>query len=598
VLRTKVRPTLNPSDLASYRCARSELTKEQFFDGSSIMLVQIISCGTNGAEQTALEVARAAVFLTGGQSWCGAVTPAVAGRLGLTIDPGCSARQARALNLLHASGTLVIGPVSQWRLTQLGPRVFQPDSSLENSGKRLADWCRLHRVKVLNVIGGHSAIDADQAGYLIWNLAERLGRSPKLPAVSGGGVQRRAKRVLRHRVVGGEKYLPITFQGRLFAVGLWPRPQAWRWDAQRGWVRYRRWQRLVQLKSACRCYRFGEDQQLAETTRRIGQLLPSVVRRAVMVHERIDAKLLALCSRFPKPSIDLARAKRHGMLRLLADADEVLKLDRFPERCCEKLPRVRLGRRVQRRLIRGRQRDALAAFGFPATESAVRAVAKLRAPVGLHSLLTLRPLLDQPATYGIVKLVPKLSDVALFAIQCRSIAHAASRSFWIELADFSNDCETLAELSVRLRRRAIPARSLRSWKHASKLLAMPEGDPPQPLRGCGGRIEQLCTSADLKTEGKEMNHCVASYADGVASGWSAVYRILPSIDEEIDRATVMLRVEGDRWVVDQLAGHSNTVVSPATVDRVNFWLATAQISQAEQAVIGGIIEHEIRCLAG
>ena len=93
------------------------------------MLERILSRGAAGAERAALEAGRAAGLLTGGQSRPGMVTVAVARRLGLNVDAGCSARQATALNALRADATLVVGPVSARVLRLLGPRVFP------------AEWC-------------------------------------------------------------------------------------------------------------------------------------------------------------------------------------------------------------------------------------------------------------------------------------------------------------------------------------------------------------------------------------------------------------------------------------------------------------------------
>jgi hypothetical protein len=118
------------------------------------MLEQIISRGLAGAERAALEAGRAAGLPTGGQPRPGIVTPAVARRLGLNLDAGCSARQALAFNVLRASGTLVLGVVSDRLLRQLGPRVFRAAWTTDGSASMLADWCRHHRIRALNVLGG------------------------------------------------------------------------------------------------------------------------------------------------------------------------------------------------------------------------------------------------------------------------------------------------------------------------------------------------------------------------------------------------------------------------------------------------------------
>ena len=526
------------------------------------MLEQIISRGGAGAERAALEAGRAAGLLTGGQSRPGVVTPAVARRLGLALDAGCSGRQAGALNVLRADATLVVGRISDRVRRRLGPRVFRAEWSLYGSADLLADWCRNGRVRVLNVVGGSSPVDAELVARLVWDLARRLGRRPRLPA----------DRCCDLAPVGG----------RLLAVRVWPTPRAWRWDGSRGWVTQRRWDRVVEPVPP---WRLVADTPLArQRAARLAGLLPPAVAAAVVVRGRVDPKLLALAARSPGPVIDLARAGRHGVLRLLAGANDWVTDDRYPDGGRrDHRGAARVGRRVLRRLARGRQRDLIGAFGFPAAESAVRAVAKLPAPVDASALRDLRRALCNPTAAAALGRVRSISEPVLHLATTPAIVRVAAPALWAELSTYRNDCwavtdvgEELMALSARLRRAAVPAGSVRSLDDIWTILAEPDGEAPPPVPGLTGAIERLTTAAELRSEGAAMAHCVARYGDEVASGWRAVYRVAADPAAGIDRATVMLRPSaGGGWEVDQFAGHANGPVSPATAAAVAAWLAAA-----------------------
>jgi hypothetical protein len=93
--------------------------------------------------------------------------------------------------------------------------------------------------------------------------------------------------------------------------------------------------------------------------------------------------------------------------------------------------------------------------------------------------------------------------------------------------------------------------------------------PPPPVHGTP-YIQPLVNPTELSEEGRELNHCVSTYARGIASGWLYFYRIL-----EPERATVSIR-RNETWEIDQIAGPGNSEVTYATRSDVETWLGNAQ----------------------
>jgi hypothetical protein len=539
------------------------------------MLQRIISTGTHGVERAVLETAKAIGFLTGGQSRPVTAAPAMARRLGLSVDR-CSTRQARLANARRADGTLIVGHVSDRLVRLSGPRVFVVVSPVIGTVGLLADGINRHDVRTLNIVGLSGNFDTVNAVWWVAELARRLGRRMPLPCPRGCQW--------------------VTKRGKLFATRLWPTPRAWRWDAGRGWVVYSQWRRVLELDSTGTVV---DDAVASQTAARLVRTLPTTVRRAVFHGGRIDPDLLAGCARLPGPLLDLARAGRHGIVRLLAGGGaEILAIDRC-DPAARHLPVIRIGHRVVRRWARDRQRDIVARFHFPAAEWAVRAVAKIPAPVDACGLMDLRSALSHPPAAAALAHVPVINRLVRWVVNDPTLLHAAAPSFLLELSKHADSWsavdieEEFCELTGRLRHRAVPRYSIRSFRDVRAILARLPGDPPPAIAAVRGRVEPLTTAAELRAEGVPMDHCVAGYADDVASGWRAIYRVVERSELGIDRATVMLGAERDRWVITQIAGRSNKPVSPMTRAWLDFWLAAAQADGPTRDAAELIIEDEM-----
>lgn len=78
-----------------------------------------------------------------------------------------------------------------------------------------------------------------------------------------------------------------------------------------------------------------------------------------------------------------------------------------------------------------------------------------------------------------------------------------------------------------------------------------------PLHGAPG-VSPVVSGQELLAEGQAMRHCVASYCDDILNGHYFVYRVTSPV-----RATLGIRRDGSRWVLDQIKGPGNTEVSLA-----------------------------------
>jgi len=82
-------------------------------------------------------------------------------------------------------------------------------------------------------------------------------------------------------------------------------------------------------------------------------------------------------------------------------------------------------------------------------------------------------------------------------------------------------------------------------------------------------IAPIRTVGELRREGIEMRHCVASYVDECIRGESFIYSV-----REPARATVQVRIVGARPVVTQMRGVRNAMVSDGVGKLVEDWIAS------------------------
>jgi len=93
--------------------------------------------------------------------------------------------------------------------------------------------------------------------------------------------------------------------------------------------------------------------------------------------------------------------------------------------------------------------------------------------------------------------------------------------------------------------------------------------PSAPLEGVPGVIEPLLTPDELKTEGRIMRHS-AGYKIQHVFADSFFYRLLPF--EDITRATIVLKTDGDSWIVSEVVGVQNSEVTAQSKALVEQWV--------------------------
>ncbi len=92
------------------------------------------------------------------------------------------------------------------------------------------------------------------------------------------------------------------------------------------------------------------------------------------------------------------------------------------------------------------------------------------------------------------------------------------------------------------------------------------GFPPPPVEG-SKTIQPIRNSTALREEGRMMAHCVGSYTDKVLSGRSYIYKVF-----EPERATLELKIQGDRIAIGEFRLKNDDIPSEDTLKVVDEWL--------------------------
>jgi hypothetical protein len=554
------------------------------------MIERIISRGVPGAELEALKVARVCGLRTGGATRIHRCKRSahIIRRYGLSTDH-CSRRQALLRNQQQADGTLIFGrpqrvaiqPLERWERA-----AFRVTEQTRWTPRAIARWVRRHNIRTLNVVQAWNwpSLQPD-ARELLLEVLYWLGQSPSRP-------QRSRTQVVFH------------FDW-FYAVALWPRQRVWEWDEAaarwRGLWDPRRpypirggrlfgripverdWRKMSALRS------------VAGNPPRLWRLLPQRLRGLLVGPDDAELDVLEAISRLGKPAEDLARAGRWALLKMIANARQYL-------------PGRRARWNVMRRLIRCRQRDIMAVFGFPATESAVRTLAKVPLKSCFSGeLIRVRNLLTDRDASTVLQRLPSINRAAVGILSDPWSRRVCSRQllrFAAENDDTltpdqpGNVCSHLHCLHEEAKRtgRVDQIKVVRSMRHLHELIdelrALPDVSwppPPSTLFGITGLIEPLETAKALKDEGRAMGHCVAAYNTKMVNRQSLLFRVLADPRLGTTRATLELRPgPNGQWQVEQLAGRSNTPVSTSTARLVETWrelahlqppLAAAQLEQ-------------------
>jgi hypothetical protein len=510
------------------------------------MLERIIARGIVGPELAALSAGALCGIQTGGHTHrsLGPRSLRVVQRYALSAD-STSLWAAMWRNVREAEGTLIVGEIGRElsaRFEAEGRPVFPATHFFPNSAKWLAGWVACHRIRTLNVVAPSFPRLAGETCELLVAMLSHFDKPARRP---------RAKRTY------------VFADGRaLYAVSLWPAPRAWRWEAVLG-----RWQRVADLQSIERL-RLGRAARLDE----LWNSLPEHIRQHVVGADETALDILAACNELGKAVDDLARSGRGALLRLVAQSYAVQGPGAAPS---------------LRRLLQTRLRDILGGFGFPATESAVRILAKLSPGASnLAAINTLRDLLcSDVAAVKLLRQLPRINMPVIHVLADPWLRRVISQRCLWEISRESDDApaivfalEALYEAADRASQRNNIGmiHSLRRLNEVLlRLFDMPDGDwptPPAELAGVPGLIEPLTTPAEVAEEGMVMRHCVRSRTRAMLAGNRLLFRIVADPRHGIDRATLELRPSREgQWVVAQLFGSRNAAVSAKTRTLVDSW---------------------------
>jgi len=109
----------------------------------------------------------------------------------------------------------------------------------------------------------------------------------------------------------------------------------------------------------------------------------------------------------------------------------------------------------------------------------------------------------------------------------------------------------------------------RIWETYGEFQRLAETPGEMFVHRLWGNHDEMTTLEQVTGEAVTMFHCLDTYIGGMAEGRYFAYAV--RLDDE--RATLGLRKEGGRWLIDQLQGPANAKVSPALRKQVADWLA-------------------------
>ena len=92
------------------------------------------------------------------------------------------------------------------------------------------------------------------------------------------------------------------------------------------------------------------------------------------------------------------------------------------------------------------------------------------------------------------------------------------------------------------------------------------GFPKPPIQG-NENIIHIDNAYELKSEGRELSHCVGSYTDLARKGHSIYYKIIKP-----ERGTIEIYLQGKKYVINQFKLAHNKNPSKQSMDIVKLWL--------------------------
>jgi hypothetical protein len=243
--------------------------------------------------------------------------------------------------------------------------------------------------------------------------------------------------------------------------------------------------------------------------------------------------------------------------------------------------RVKDPLRSARALVYKRQRDILAWMGFPATKSTQRIFQKIEiAELHPMALQYMKAALADPERRQVLSHLPVIKPEVLALVLNPELFGRVAMSFLMELSEPDATSRALTRIlydTLRMDRMHggghLPAcfHSIRRMHQAhdeltargNRIAFSRNLDFPEPPYAGTADFEPIRTLKELVTEGEQMRHCVASYADRIAGGTYYVYRVLKPV-----RATLAIHWHANRWTAHELQGFGNSLLRSVDFDGI------------------------------
>lgn len=318
--------------------------------------------------------------------------------------------------------------------------------------------------------------------------------------------------------------------------------------------------------------------------RRFVDLIPTGLRTALRKYRAGHLQLLAMLARCPAAMELVDGVAAHPALAYLMAHSYLFRKG------------VRRPYVLASRLIRWRRRNALGFLGFPATNAAVRILAKIpQQCLRTEVLLTLRVALQRPEAVQRLCHVPRINSGCIWlAHSPELLAHVSDRVLSSVGANTREDRMARTHLILRdvvdmlgQLRPPTAVQRLRTFTrprdiyelHDDLVAEMSEAQPvlsdlafpDPPVPGQPERIFPLRSPRELLEEGRSMRSCVGNlaWAQRVASGEYYIYRVVQPA-----RATVALALRDGAWGVAEIRGMGNAPAPARVTAAVREWLSS------------------------
>lgn len=236
-----------------------------------------------------------------------------------------------------------------------------------------------------------------------------------------------------------------------------------------------------------------------------------------------------------------------------------------------------------------KQRDIIGFFGFPATKSARKIVAKIDfKAINIPNLLYVRKALFDQSMIRAMSHLPRLNSGVLRVVTDALLLKVASPVLLEEISccNHEDECALTAQMikdCVRKHRFVYPDRKkIKIFRSRDELISFygminDYFDKCEPFKNSSqfttppvpgtGKIVPLLNEWEVVREGLDQNNCVAECLDMITESKNYyLYKILKP-----ERCTLGLSKAGKYWKIDDIKSRFNKPVSQTTRDVVRYW---------------------------